>query len=803
MKSKKKKISASLEKRENKKEGRALATARSPRKNARLAVTFLFLFILGVSLALIFFVSKKDISSRFARLRGDRNYNFILISVDTLRADRLGCYGFTRIETPTIDSFARRGVKFDRCIATTPLTLPSHTSLLTGTLPLFHGVRDNGGFVVPAELRTLAEVFKEKGYATAAFVGAYVLDSKWGLNQGFDYYFDRFDLSKFEKISLATVQRPANEVIDEALKWLDQKKYGKFFVWIHLYDPHTPYEPPSPFDAQYPDHPYLGEIAFTDSQLSRLWKYLEDSNLLDNLCLVFTSDHGESLGQHQEATHGFFVYQEAIHVPLIFLTPHEKFRGISVGRVVSLVDVMPTMLEMAGFPIPSEVQGESLLPCFFQPSQEAEAYAYSETFYPRFHFGWSELRSFQNRKFKLILAPESELYDLEKDPKELRNLALTERKLLVDLEREASKFIAAASQNAYELDYRKIDEETREKLAALGYVGAFTDSSKLEGKKLANPKDKIGVFNELSRAREIGMGGQPEEAIRIIQAILAEDPEIGDAYFTLGNIYFKQRNFKGAIEAFEQALERNPSDTFCVINIANSYQMMGKPDEAEKVIIGYLKKGFNDSQLYHLLGTLAFNQKKYEEAIQYYTECLSLNPDSAASHNALAAIYILQDNLKSAQEHLEQAMAINPELSNLHYNLAQLFEKQGEIRKAIAAYLAELEHTPSHFKASFNLSRLYRLTGEVDNEEKYLKQTIELAPEFPLAYFYLARTYLNRGTNYEEAIRLVKKGLDLKPEPKELPFGYFLLADLYNRLGQASLSLEYASKGQALVRSGK
>lgn len=762
------------------------------------AIFFIALFII------LFIIPRQFIipgHQSFARLRGDRDFNVLLITVDTLRADRIGCYGFPGVETPAIDSFARQGVKFDHCIATTPLTLPSHTSILTGTLPLFHGVRDNGGFIVPPQLKTTAEVFKEQGYATAAFVGAYVLDSKWGLDQGFDYYFDRFDLSKFEKISLAAVQRPANEVMDEALKWLDRNRMKKFFAWIHLYDPHTPYEPPSPFDTKYSDHPYLGEIAFTDTQLARLWKFLGDADLTDNLFLIFASDHGESLGEHQEAAHGFFVYQEAIHVPLIFVTPIKRFQGLSVSQVVSLADVMPTMLEMAGFQIPAEVQGKSLVPRFLRPAKEDNTCAYAETFYPRFHYGWSELQSFQDRRFKLILSPQPELYDLEQDPDELKNLAAVKGKLLADLKKRAEKLIAASSENAYRLDFRKIDEETRERLAALGYVGSFTDSAKLEGKKLANPKDKIGVFNELSRARETGMSGQAEEAIRIIKAIIAEDPEINDAYFALGNIYFKQRNFEAAIASFEQALERKPDDSFCVINIANSYQMLGKPEEAEQFIIDYLKKGFSDSQLYYLLGTLNYNQKKYDEAIRYYSECLSLNADSAASHNALAAICILKEDLARAEEHLNKAMAVNPELTNLHHNLAQLLEKQGETDKAIKAYLRELEHSPRHFKASFNLARLYRQRGEIASEQRYLEQAIAAAPEFPLSYFYLARIYLNSGEKYEEAVRLVKKGIDLKPEPKDLPLGYFLLADLYNRLGQPALSAEFARKGRQLARS--
>jgi arylsulfatase A-like enzyme/Tfp pilus assembly protein PilF len=763
------------------------------KKKALLIASALLLVSL---LVVLFFIMPRR--PNFARLKGKKDFNYILITLDTTRADRIGCYGFKRIETPNIDFFASRGVKFERCYSQTPLTLPSHATIMTGTLPLFHGVRDNGGFILPPQLKTLAELFKEKGYETGAFVAAYVLDSKWGLNQGFDYYFDQFDLSKFEKISLGTVQRPANEVIDEVLPWLEKKKDKKFFTWIHLYDPHTPYEPPPPFDKKYPDHPYLGEIAFADSQLGRLWQYLEANNLTDNLFLIFASDHGESLGEHQEGSHGFFVYQGALHVPLIFVTPFQKLQGLISSQVVSLTDVMPTILDMAGMPIPTQVQGKSLLPIFFKPEKTSTNYAYSETFYPRFHYGWSELQSFQNEKFKLIISPDAELYDLSADPREEHNLASSEKNILARLNTEASQFIEKYSRNAFELDYRKIDEETREKLAALGYIGSFTDSSKLKGKKLASPKDKIVVFNELSRAREMGMGGQSEEAIKIIKKIIADDPEINDAYFSLGNIYFKLGKFKEAISYFEQSLSKKPDDTFAAMNIANSYQRMGKFEEAERFILDYLKKGFSDSQFYFMLGSMKFLQKKYDEALPYYKKCLSLNAESGASHNALAAIYIVKEDFPQAEQHVRAALELNPKLSNAHFNLAQIFEKQGKNKEAIEAYLEEIKFSPKHLKAIYNLSRLYRILGQEEEEFKYLKMATEVDPEFPLSYFYLARIYLNRGENLEEAVNLVKKGIELKPEKKELPLGYFLLADLYNRLGNNALSQEYAQKGQEL-----
>ncbi|MCP2621102.1 sulfatase, partial [Candidatus Aminicenantes bacterium AC-334-E05] len=349
-----------------------------------------FLLILIFIFILPFLNCKRKLNIK--DLIGNKSYNYILISVDTLRADRLECYGFSRIKTPTINEMARSGIKFERCISQTPLTLPSHTTILTGTYPFFHGVRDNGGFIVPKELQTIAELFKEKKYITGAIVGAYVLDSKWGLNQGFDFYYDRFNLDRKEGFSIADVQRRGDEVITVAINWLNKVKNNNFFLFLHLYDPHTPYEPPSPFKEKYSNDLYLGEIAYTDFQLGRLWEYLKEEKLLDKTILIFTSDHGESLGEHGEATHGFFVYQEGIHVPLIFVLPFKKLQNLIREQVVSLVDIMPTILELAKIPIPKQIQGRSLVSYFLNKNKNEDSYAYSETYYPRFHYGWSEVK---------------------------------------------------------------------------------------------------------------------------------------------------------------------------------------------------------------------------------------------------------------------------------------------------------------------------------------------------------------------------------------------------------------------------
>ena len=741
----------------------------------------------------LFFAGGPD----FAGLRKGRDFNVIVITLDTTRADRLPSYGCQDVVTPTLDAFAARGVRFEKCYAQTPLTLPSHTTLMTGTLPLFHGIRDNGGFFVPEKLKTMAELFKDKGYETGAFIAAYVLDSKWGLNQGFDTYFDKFDLSKFKRVSLGTVQRPANEILDQALPWLEERKAKRFFAWLHLYDPHTPYEPPPPYDRLYANRPYLGEIAFADSEIGRLWVWLQSNGLLEKTFIVFAGDHGESLGEHEEQSHGFFVYQAAIHVPLIVVTPFAKLQGVVSPEVTTLADVLPTVCDMAGLPVPAEVQGKSLLPAFFGRRRKETPLAYSETYYPRFHYGWSDLKSVQDGRHKLILAPVPELYDVVADPREEKNLVYLEKKVYENLNAEAEAFISRASRNAYEVDVSKVDEETREKLSALGYVGSFADPAKLKGKKLANPKEKITVFNELSRAREMGLDGKADEAIRIIQGIIATDPDITEAYFSIGNILFQDHKFSEAIGYFTQVLDRKPDDSFAAINIALAFEGMGRFDEAEKFLLGHIGKGFTDPQFYFMLGNMSYVQKKYDQAIPYLEKCLVSNAESAGSHSLLGAIYIIKNDLPRAEEHLRKAAELNPRLANIHFFSAELADKRGLTSEAESEYLKQLEVSPKHFKSMYNLARIYRQAGDTARELEFLNKCLESDPRFPLTYFYLARIHLNRGERYQDAIDMVKKGIELKPEKTELPLGYFLLADLYNRVGDVVQSEEYARKGQA------
>jgi arylsulfatase A-like enzyme/Tfp pilus assembly protein PilF len=754
--------------------------------------------IVVAAAAAVYFLAKPA-EPGFGRLTQGRDFNVVLVTLDTVRADALGCYGRRDIRTPTLDALAAQGVRFESCFAQTPLTLTSHVTLMTGTQPLFHGVRDNGAFVVSPKMITMAELFKAKGYATGAFIGAYVLDSQWGLDQGFDVYYDKFDLKKFQRISLESVRRPANEVLDAALPWLEARKGGPFFAWIHLYDAHAPYTPPAPYDRQYAALPYLGEIAFADAQLLRLRRFLESNGLLDRTFIVVAGDHGESLGEHGEATHGFFIYRSTLRVPLIIATPFPQFQGIVSAEAAGLVDVLPTVCRMAGLPVPDEVQGRSLLPAFFGRSDRKPPLIYSETYYPRFHFGWSELKAVQNARYKLILAPEPELYDVAADPGEEHNLVSTEPRVYRDLSAEAETFMRKAGRNAYQLDTSNIDAKARERLSALGYVGSFTDQAKLRGKALADPKEKISVYNELAQARDLAKDGKPGVAIDAIRRVITADPDIPDAYFTLGSLLAQDQRPEEAVEAFKQVLERKPDEGFAAFNIVRIYEQMGQLEEAERFAMEYLRKGFEEPQLLLMLGNMKLLRKDYDAAIPYFERTLALDAESADSCDALATAYIAKGDLARAGDYLRKALALDPRLANVHYRIGWIAEKQGRVEDAEAEYLKEIEISPAHFKALYNLARIYGSTGRPDQERQMLEKGLAADPKFPLTYLYLARLDLARNERYAEAIDLAQKGIGLHPEPADLAMGYSLLSELYRRVGDAARSQDYAAKGRALA----
>ncbi|HEX4439679.1 MAG TPA: sulfatase, partial [Thermoanaerobaculia bacterium] len=481
-------------------------TSSNPRAAGRGRLRFVALAALAVAAgAALFFGLVRPRPWRAGSWKGS---NVLFITIDTLRADKLPAYGERGVKTPTIDALAARGTVFERCMTATPLTLPSHTTIFSGALPPRHGVRDNGAFTVPPELPLVPELLHRQGWSTGAFVAAFVLDSRWGLARGFDHYFDQFDTRKERLVSIGDIERPASEVIDAALAWLSTADPRKpFFAWIHLYDPHAPYAPPPPFDHEYAEHPYLGEIAYVDSQLARVFAFLEERRLTDRTAVVLAGDHGEGLGGHGETAHGFFVYQETLHVPLIIAAPHSEggraASGARIKDVVSLADVAPTVLDLAGLPAPPTVDGRSLRPLLAGEGTLEPRPAYSETYYPRFHFGWSELSSLQDGRFKLIESTDPELYDLESDPMETKNLAASDHERYLAMRRQLGTLRERWEKSALNARPAVQDPEAVRKLASLGYLTGGSDSARANGGPAASPRAKLALYNLLNEARSL------------------------------------------------------------------------------------------------------------------------------------------------------------------------------------------------------------------------------------------------------------------------------------------------------------
>jgi len=715
--------------------------------------------------------------------------NVVFVTLDTLRADRLGCYGFSGIETPAIDGLARDGVLFEQVTATVPLTFPAHASIFTGRIPPHHGVRDNGGFFLEDSETTLAERLKEAGYVTGGFVAAWVLESRWGLSQGFDHYSDRFDLSQYKILSLGTVQKQGDEVMSDALGWLETVKQRKFFAWVHLYDPHAPYEPPEPYKSRYPDQPYLGEVAYTDHVVGRLLGWLAGQGLMDRTLIVVTGDHGESLAEHGESTHGFFIYDSTTHVPLIIRTPW-GLRGRSRTQVAQ-VDLMPTVLDLVGLRPQEGIDGHSLVRAVFDPKAELGHVAYSETYYPRYHFGWQHLRGLRDGKQQFIEAPRSELYDLEKDPGEATNIYKAYSKGAEGMHVAMEGLVKTTGRAAPER--KGLDPETLQRLAALGYVGNVADTD--PDAVLPDPKDKMPVYQLMNAAKRAGQEDRIEEAIAKMRAVIREDPGIMDAHLTIGNWLARAQRTDEAIAAYKEALALKPDDETAMVNLANIYRQRGRTDDelaALEIFKAALKVNPRNPQAWYQLATLYLDLGRMGDARATFGEALQSNPKMGAACNALGAIAFQKGDLDEAERLIRRGLELEPDVRTGSYNLGRILEVRGQTAEAEARYRRELGSYPDHGRARFNLAQMLRERGDRQGYLAELRASVEKAPKFGASYFYLAREQLNAGL-LAEAVDLAKRGLEADPGSPVSPLGHYVLADVYNRQGhQADATAEVA-----------
>jgi arylsulfatase A-like enzyme/Tfp pilus assembly protein PilF len=734
--------------------------------------------------------------------RRDR-LNLLLVTLDTTRADRLGAYGRpAAAATPAFDRLAREGVLFDRAMTSAPLTLPAHATMFTGQYPPVHGVRDNGGFFLGPEATTLAERLRTRGFRTGAFVGAFVLDAKWGLDQGFEHYADDFDLSKVQGqgVSLGSVQRRAAEVVELALPWLESVADQRYFAWLHFYDAHAPYDPPEPFASQYARAPYNGEVAYADAQLGRVVSFLERRGQLDHTVVVVVGDHGESLGEHGEGTHGFFVYETATHVPLAIRAPFARTTGRRVSSLVRTVDLLPTVLDLLGEPPADAGPGQSLVPLMTGDSQDLAVDGYAEAMYPLHHYGWSALRAFRLGRYKLIDAPRPELFDLEQDPGETTNLfeqqaAVGERlrTALRGMEASFARDTPAAPAAA------AVDPETREQLRSLGYVASFVATVEDDAVVRADPKDKIALFNLMSEARDVDKDetGGADRAIGLLKQVVADDPQVIDAWLSLGNVYFRESKFEEAIAHFSRALALKPDYDLPLINMANAYRALGRDAEALAGYEHYLRVDPKNAWVHYQAGEIHLDGGNVDRAAAYFRQSLALDETVAPARVALGVVAFTRGDATTADREIRQALATRPDVRLAHYNLGVIAEARGDMAAAEAAYRRELELHADAYKAVFNLARILQQRGDAAAALPLFERAVVINQRFAEGHLYLAQARLAAG-HTAGAAEAARTGLELAPASDTAPLGHFVLADVAMRAGRLDEAERELERGRAL-----
>jgi arylsulfatase A-like enzyme len=529
----------------------------------------------------------------------------VLVTLDTVRTDRMGFLGSSRGLTSHLDALARESVVFEQAYAQAPLTTVSHATILSGTHPPFHGVRDFGMAPSPGA-PWLPALLGGSGYRTAAFVGSIVLDPKGPIAPGFDRGFATYDAGfrsrKDGADPYATKERRGDEVVSRALAWLDRRPAGRFFLWVHLYDPHDPYDPPAPFAARHAGAPYDGEIAAADAAVGRLAAGLRERRLLDGALIVVLGDHGESLGEHGEDTHGVFLYDATIHVPLVVRLPGGEGGGRRVKGRVGLVDVAPTVLEAAGLPVPATVQGRSLLG-LVRGAAEPERPSYAESEYPRRVFGWSALASWRAERFLLVEAPRRELYDLRTDPGATRDLAAERPAVASGMAREMAEALRAWTGATPASAPSRADPQLVERLSSLGYAaGAAFDAT--DPPSGVDPKDKIAVTNLLHDASLAAEDGRWEKAIPLYERVVATDPQIFTARLELGLALARREQWARALPHLRLVAERMPDYADARFTLGLAYASLGRREEALRELRGALEADPHHRQARTLLERL-------------------------------------------------------------------------------------------------------------------------------------------------------------------------------------------------------
>ncbi len=628
--------------------------------------------------------------------------NIILITLDTTRADRMGFLGSTRGLTPNLDALAKQSVVFSRAYAHVPLTTPSHANILTGTYPQFNHLNYMGQ-PLTADLPYLPDILKHRGYKTAAFVGSMIIDSKNPVAAGFGRGFDTYDAPFHNRVKgedrYRSVERRAEAVVGSALSWLNTHRQGPFFIWVHCYDPHAPYDPPPPYRARYASEPYDGEVAYTDFAMGKLFARLRALGLYDDSVIAVMADHGEALGEHGEHHHGIFLYDETIHVPLLFKLPGQRFAGKRVDGRVRLVDVAPTILVEAGVPVPPAMQGESLLGVMKLSNDgtsasgvTADRPAYAESDYGHRAFGWSALRSWRAGKYLYVDAPERELYDQTADPGTLHNLAPNARAIADTMQSQSDDFRRKTAR--VEGARTSLSPEQSESLMALGYVGTDSGAGAENGDRGPDPKGKNDIADMLNEGLAAILDQEYDAAILKLEAVLKAEPNAPLACLELGRVYVSTKEPEKALPLLRTAVEKLPLDSSAHFLLGRALVETANWAEAAPQFEAALAYAPGSSNLHFYLAVVYERTQKVPEAMQQFRETIALKPDHFRSNLLLGRLLAMQGNGAEALPYLREAAKIDPKSIDAHIFLANVYAELGQ-KKNLERERTEVERLKS------------------------------------------------------------------------------------------------------------
>ena len=745
------------------------------------------------------------------KIRKVPNPNVILISIDTCRADRLSCYGHPGKTTPHIDALAEQAVLFSEVSSPVPMTLPAHASMLTGTIPPYHGVRHNDGYKVSAGNLTVAEILKERGYKTGAVIGAFVLDSQFGLDQGFDFYDDVFEEKK-ENVHGGNVERRGEEVSRVAIRWLEENRDERFFLFIHYYDPHLEYAAPPPYDSTYRDDPYTGEVAYVDHCVGAFLDKLKDLGLFDSALILVTADHGESLYEHDEADHVFFIYQSSLRVPLVIKFPGQT-EPRRVNERVGLVDLAPTILGYVdpAAPIPDYMDGEDLTVFLAADARRGAAWEslyYCESIEPT-SYRCAPLHGVIGGDWKYIQTLKPELYNLAVDPDEKTNLFESEPVEAARLERDLAAILETAERDLDGENRVVLGAESLARLQSLGYIGSGAAGGRMEGEEYQeDAKDFIATLNETLRAKELDREGRFPEARAICQRILTQRPHLVSLHEALGAIATHEGRMEEAashystylLKVSEGAKEGRRVPSFDVekalTNLAGVMLALGRVEEAAKQSEEALRLNPNSGLLHYNVGLVRHQQGRFDEAVERYEKALELDPNLDQARGALAAAKAKEmgpsaaslpkidaDSIEglllramqqfragkgeAALSLVETALKENPKELGPYPEMANALVRQGRPADAIALLSKVLQAFPDHPPSHYTIAFCYMRQGDVRQAVGHLRKTIQAAPDWAEPLMSLAWILATSDDddifNGKEAVELATRAVRLTP----------------------------------------